>query len=245
MHHPLGVDENDVFLRQTEAVHQMQGGQRRRAGAEADQFRGADVASGQLQGVDQAGGGDDGGAVLVVMEHRDVHLLLQGVLDDEALRGLDVFQIDAAEGGAEAADGGNQLLRAAGVHLDVHGVHVGEALEEHRLAFHDRLCRQRAEIAHAENGGAIGDHGDEIAARGIVEDAVGILRDGLHRRRHAGRVGEREIVARRHGFGGGDGHFARGILGMISQGLRIGDGLALLRRRHFPDHGFESFLLLA
>ena len=48
-------------------------------------------------GVDQAGRGDDRGAVLVVVEDRDVHQLAQALLDDEALRRLDVLEIDAAE----------------------------------------------------------------------------------------------------------------------------------------------------
>ena len=42
---------------------------------------------------------DDGGAMLVVMEHRNVHQLAQPLLDDEAVGRLDVFQIDAAEDG--------------------------------------------------------------------------------------------------------------------------------------------------
>ena len=56
-----------------------------------------DVAAGQLQRVDEAGGGDDGGAVLVVVEDGDVEQLLQLLLDDEAVRRLDVLQVDAAE----------------------------------------------------------------------------------------------------------------------------------------------------
>ena len=59
------------------------------------------VAAGEVQRVDQAGGGDDRGAVLVVVEDRDVHQLAQALLDDEAVRRLDVLEIDAAEGRAE------------------------------------------------------------------------------------------------------------------------------------------------
>ena len=40
----------------------------------------------------------DGGAVLVIVEHGDVQLPLQGLLDLEALGALDVLQIDAAKG---------------------------------------------------------------------------------------------------------------------------------------------------
>ncbi len=39
----------------------------------------------------------------------------------------------------------------------------GEALEQNGLAFHHRLGGERAEIAHAENGGAVADHRDEVA----------------------------------------------------------------------------------
>jgi hypothetical protein len=49
-----------------------------------------------MQRVDQAGR-DDRGAVLVVMEHRDVHDLAQALLDDEAIGRLDVLEVDAAE----------------------------------------------------------------------------------------------------------------------------------------------------
>ena len=62
-----------------------------------------DVAPGEMQRVDQAGRGDDRRAVLVVMEDRDVHQLAQALLDDEALRRLDVLEVDAAEGRAEIA----------------------------------------------------------------------------------------------------------------------------------------------
>ena len=58
-----------------------------------------DVAAGEVHRVDQAGRGDDRRAVLVVMEDRNVHQLAQALLDDEAFRRLDVFEIDAAEGG--------------------------------------------------------------------------------------------------------------------------------------------------
>src|SRR3712207_6942435 len=43
-----------------------------------------------------------------------------------------------------------------------------------RLAFHHRLGRQRAEVAEAQDGGAVGDHGDHVALRGVV---VGGVRD--------------------------------------------------------------------
>ena len=87
--------------------------------------------------------------MLVVVEDRDVHHLLELLLDDEAVRRLDVLEVDAAERGSEVAHGRNEGVDIFGVDLEVDRVDVGKALEEHRLAFHHRLRRQRAEIAEA------------------------------------------------------------------------------------------------
>ena len=124
-----------------------------------------------MQRVDQAGGGDDRRAVLVVVEHRDVHQFAQALLDDEAIRRLDVLEIDAAERGAEIAHAIDELVDVLGVDLEVDRIDVGEALEEDRLAFHHRLRGERAEIAEAENSGAVGDDGDHVAACRVVEGA--------------------------------------------------------------------------
>ncbi len=74
-----------------------------RAGAVHHQLGVAQFAAGQMAGIDQPRRRDDGGAVLVVVEHRDVHQLAQPLLDHEAFRRLDVFQVDAAEAGAGSA----------------------------------------------------------------------------------------------------------------------------------------------
>ena len=59
------------------------------------------LALGQLERVEQRGAGDDRGAVLVVVEDRDVHLRDQPLFDLEALRRVDVLEVDAAEGRLE------------------------------------------------------------------------------------------------------------------------------------------------
>ena len=97
----LGVADDDVVVRHAERLHQLHAGDRRGAGAVADELRRADVAAGQLQRVDQAGERDDRGAVLVVVENRDVHQLAQPAFDDEAVGRADVLEVDAAEGRAE------------------------------------------------------------------------------------------------------------------------------------------------
>jgi hypothetical protein len=54
------------------------------------------------------------------------------------------------------------------VDLDVDGIDVGEALEEDALAFHDGLAAIGAEIAEAEDGGAVGDDGHHVALRRVL-----------------------------------------------------------------------------
>ena len=123
------------------------------------------------------------------MEDRDVHQLAQPALDDEAVRRLDVLEIDTAEGRAEIAHSVDEGVDVLRVDFEVDGIDVGEALEEHRLAFHHRLGGERPEIAEAEDGGTVGDHGDEVAASRVVEGFLGVLGDRLDRHGNAGRVG--------------------------------------------------------
>ena len=85
------------------ADEQLEAGDAGGAGAIDDELAGLEVAAGQLQRVDQAGGGDDRRAVLVVVEDRDVEQLLQPLLDDEAVGRLDILEVDAAERRAEIA----------------------------------------------------------------------------------------------------------------------------------------------
>ena len=92
----------------------------------------------------------------------------------EAFGGLDVLQIDAAEGDADVLDHGDELVGVGGLDLDVDAVDVGEAFEQDGLALHHRLGRHVAEVAEAQDGRAVGDHGDQIALGRIV---VGLVRD--------------------------------------------------------------------
>src|SRR5690606_11080447 len=115
MDHTLAVDHVDVFDLGSHAHQQLHAGRRRSASAQADDLCLLQGLTGDLQSVEHAGRGNDGGTVLVIVEHRNVALLDQGALDLEALRRLDVFQIDATEGDGNALDRVDQGLRAFGV----------------------------------------------------------------------------------------------------------------------------------
>jgi hypothetical protein len=67
-------------------------------------------------------------------------------------------------------------------------------LKRQDLAFHHGLAGERADRAEAKDGGAVGDHGDEIAAGG---ELVGLARVALDRCAGggaAGRIGERQVA---------------------------------------------------
>ena len=82
----LGVAEDEILGPEADRLQQFEAGDAGGAGAVADELGVRDFAAGQFERVDQARGGDDGGAVLIVMKNRDVHQLAQPLLDDEAFR---------------------------------------------------------------------------------------------------------------------------------------------------------------
>ena len=197
----LGVAQDDVGGLEADRLDEIEAGDARRARAVADQARRLDVAAGQLHRIDHAGRGDDRGAVLIVVEDGNVHQFAQALLDDEALGRLDVLQIDAAERRPEIAHAVDEGFGVLGVDFQIDGIDVGEALEQHRLAFHHRLGGERAEIAEAEDRRAVGDHRDHVAAHGIVEGRRGVGMDRFDRHGDARRIGERQIALRRHRLG--------------------------------------------
>ena len=77
-----------------------------------------------------------------------------------------------------------------------------------------------ADIAQAQHGGAVGDHADQIAARGVVARGGRVGDDRLAGRRHAGRIGQRQVALRRHALGRLDREFSRaGQAVIVERGL--------------------------
>ncbi len=94
------VDADDVagaVLADTRVVQQLGHRHACGAGADDDDAQLLHPLADDLRGVDQGGEGDDGRAVLIVVEHRDVERFLEAALDLEALGRLDVLEVDAAE----------------------------------------------------------------------------------------------------------------------------------------------------
>ena len=114
--------------------------------------------------------------------------------------------------------------------FQVDRIDVGEALEQHRLAFHHRLGGERPEIAEAEDRRAVGDHRHHVAAGGVVEGERRVLGDRLHRHRHARRIGQRQVALGRHRLGRRDLELARPPVGVEVQGFLIGERRSSLGR---------------
>ena len=182
-------------------------------------FTSLDVLAGHFERVLQRGGGDDGRAVLVVVEDGDLHHRLEPLLDLEALRRGDVLEVDAAERRLHDPDGVDELLGVVRFELEIEDVDVGEALEEDGLPFHHRLAGRGADVAEAEDGGAVGDDGDEVAFVRVLVDVAGLARDLEARLGDAGRVGEREIALRRGGLGRDDFSFSGTSARVIFEGV--------------------------
>ena len=223
--HAFAVDDDGVLGADADGLHQADRGKTRSAGAGEHNLDVLQLLAGDVAGVDQAGGRDDGRAVLVVMEDGDVEQVLQLALDDETFRGLDVLQIDAAPGVADVLDDGDELVRIGGLDLDVEAVDVGEPFEQDGLALHHRLGRHVAEVAEAEDGRAVGDDGDQIALGRIVVGLVRIGGDRQHRDGHARRIGQRQVALGRHGLGRRHGNLARRRTAVKLQRVFVGEGL--------------------
>ena len=198
-------------------------------------------AAGEPERVLERGERHDGGAVLVVVEDGDVEQLLEPALDLEAARCGDVLQVDAAEARRQPDDGLDDLLDVGGGQADRDGVDAAELLEQHGLALHHRHRRGRADVAEAQDGGAVGDDGDGVGHPRVVARHARVGGDRLADAGDAGRVGEGEVVAAAEPDGRADLHLAadvqvedgvagEGVLGPSLLGELMGSGSQVRRR---------------
>ncbi|MNS62396.1 hypothetical protein D3C72_954550 [compost metagenome] len=199
--HAGTVDHVDVFDVGAHAHQQFHAGDGGRTGTQADDLGVSQGFASDFQGVDHAGRGHDSGAVLVIVEYRNVALLDQSAFDLKALRCLDVFQVDATEGDGDALDGVDEGLRAFGVDFDVENVDAGEALEQYAFTFHHWLGGQWAEVTQAENRGAIGNDCNQVAFAGVLVGQFRIAGDLAYWFGYARAVGQRQVASGSSGLG--------------------------------------------
>src|SRR5690606_33291620 len=160
-----------------------------------DDAAAGDVLVVHTQRVAQRGQHHDRRAVLVVVEHRDVQLLPQARLDFQAAGSRDGLQDDAAVDRCDQYQGADDLDGALAAQAQRPGVDPGELLEQRGLSFHHRQRCFRTEVAQAEHGRAVGDHGDGVALDREPPGVFRVLRDRGAHPGHAGGVGAGEVVA--------------------------------------------------
>ncbi len=217
--HALGVAHQNVFPAHAQVAVVGGAGDGAGAGAVEHHLDFADLLADDLERVQQTGGGDDGGAVLIVVEDRDVHGLPQLFLDHEALRRLDVLQVDAAEGRFQHLAGADDLARIFGRQLDIEHVDIGEALEQHPFALHHRLAGQGADIAQAQHRGAIADDPHQVALARVDVGQRRVPLDFETRDGNSGRIGQAQITLRAAGLGGSHRQFAGWGSGMVFESV--------------------------
>ena len=153
--HALAITHDYIAMRYAHCFDQFRACNRGSACAITNNLHILKVAPGKPAGIDEPGRRDDCGAMLVIMENRDVHLFAQRLLDHKAVRCRDIFQIDAAKGRFQKLNRIDEAFRVLGLNFNVDRIDVGKALEQHRLAFHDRFRGKRAKIAHSKDRGTV------------------------------------------------------------------------------------------
>ena len=149
-----------------------------------------DILADHLHGVLQSGSADDSGTVLVVVHYGDVESLLQSVLDIEALRRLDVLQVDTAECWGDALHSLAELLGILFGHLDIKHVDTAIYLKQQSFTLHYWLSAQRAYVAESQHSCTVRDYCHQITLVCILIRIIGILLNLQTGVSHSGRVGK-------------------------------------------------------
>ena len=164
-----------------------------RSGTDEHHAHLVDLLAHDCQGAQQRGSGDHGASMLVIMHHGNRHGLAQRFFNEEAIRRLDVFEIDATDSRLEKLAKLDDVFRFLRIHLQIENIDIRETFEEYRFPFHDWLSRQCTDVSQTENPGAIGDDRDQISSRGVLEAQLGRSCNLAARFRHSWRIGQTQV----------------------------------------------------
>ena len=131
--------------------------------------------------------------MLVIVHHGDVEGLLEALLDVEALRGLDILEVDTTKGGSDALYCLAELLGILLGYLDIEYVDTTVDLEEQTFTLHDGLAAHGADVAQTEYGSTVRDNGYQVTLIGVLVSCVGVLLNLQTGIGHAGRIGETQV----------------------------------------------------
>src|SRR6266480_4260655 len=117
--------------------------------------------------------------MLIVVKDRNVELVSQLLLDGEAARRRNVFEVDAAESWSDRLDGSHDFVGILDVEAYRKCIDAAKLLEQHRLAFHHRHRRERSDVAEAKHSRAVRDDGNRVFFDSERERLLRILMNGL------------------------------------------------------------------
>ena len=134
--HALAVTHDHIGGRNTHCLNKR--GARNCSGSRAvdDNFNLGEFAPRNVARIDDAGRRNDSGAVLIIVHHRNIHLFAQGLFDDEAFGGFDIFKVDPAKAWLHQRDRIDEGFGVFGREFDVYRINIGKAFEQTGLAFH-------------------------------------------------------------------------------------------------------------
>ena len=181
-------------IAQPQGQQQLGNGNACSAAAVDDRFALAQGFAGDLGGVDQCGRDHNGGAVLIVVEDRNIAALFQLLLDLKAAGRSNILQVDTAKGAADVVHRLHKFVHILGAHAQGEGVYAAEFLKQHALALHHGHTGLRANVAQTQYRRAIGDHRYHIPAAGQLPAFVVICLNSQARLGHAGGVGQGQSI---------------------------------------------------
>ena len=174
VHDAVDVGDDDVL----DARREQQPQDRRAGGTGAghDHPHVAELLADHAQRVGERGEHHDRGAVLVVVEDRDVQRLAQPRLDLEAARRRDVLQVDAGEAGGDALTI-RTISSVSWVSRQI-GQASMPANRLNRAALPSMTGSAAAGpmLPRPEHGRTVGDHGDAVALDGQPAGVLGVAR---------------------------------------------------------------------
>ena len=142
-----------------------------------------------LEGVEHAGQHDNRGAVLVVMEYRDIQVAPSSASISKH-SGLRISsRLMPPKSRSDGLDSGNNFLAGGSIQADGERIDTAELLKQNALAFHDRQTSFGADVAQAQHSSTVCDNCHGAALEGVFIHIVRVRLDLAAGLRNAGGVG--------------------------------------------------------
>ena len=151
-----------------------------------------------LERVPQCSKGHHCGAVLVVMENRNIEACTQALFNLEALWRCDVFEVDSTEGWSDALDEVNDFINGASVNTNRETVNATELFKEERLSFHHGHGTFWANVTETKDGCSVTNDCHRVLTNGVLVRQSRIFGNRSTNASDSRRVRHREVILVAH-----------------------------------------------